>query len=85
MGAAVFQRSGGAVLQGSSMTVARAVCVVGDMQFFFVSGTEIDSEVIGTFRRIVTERYEDIAFSSLSESSFAEDWGSKEDAVYDHL
>ena len=86
MGTAIIQQVGKDSIAGRhSITFTRTVYVGGDMEAIFVSGTETESEVVETFRRIVTDRLEDVAFSSLSEPSFADDWNSEEDAIYDDL
>ena len=92
MGAAVLQRATRReslkfVIETDSTNAQHSNCSAGLIQYVYLTGADADggSEVVAFFRQVVHDRLEDIAFSSLSESSFAQDWDSEADAVYDDI
>jgi hypothetical protein len=72
----------GESLTGGSVSAYSARTAI----FLFFSGPAFESDIVADlWQDVFLEHLEHTAFAALAESSFAEDWNSEADAIYDDL
>lgn len=55
-----------------------------DIVVRYITGTDDESAFVTPFIDVM-RHLEEVSFTALSEASFAEDWNSDEDAIYDYI